>query len=784
MCQESLIEYLTTKLNIQKVDLSASKTEQKEMFADSKPKQLGITVEENKNNISRTDLEKFIKYKQPNDWIKKHTKHINDALDTVKICDPAIGSGAFPVGLLMEIYTAKQALQEISGIDINKENNAADLKEHIIQNSIYGVDIEKGAVDIARLRFWLSLIIDETEPKALPNLDYKIVVGNSLVPMFENEVLEIDWSNDTSKQGHFGQEKANEINKLLEKITDKQKKFFDPKTVNKTNVKQDIENLKADLLIMQLDLMIKTRGLDVEPKANDFKNKKKSEYIKAHDLWSETENWQKSIKKLERIKLNPDKPLKYFDWNLDFAEILNNKIAIKEGFDIVIGNPPYLGEKGQKEMFRVIKKCSLGSFYKSKMDLFYFFFHQSINLSKNNGSICFITTNYYITADSALNLRTDFKVRTKPTSFINFNEFKIFDSALGQHNMITFLNKNSNNKNKTKITDCNRKNQTGSLLLENILSGTDNKTRYYEVNNVFEGENNYIRLSKSEGNINDILHKIKSEGKDLESLFNINAGCDITISKIKPKHIAQFKISAERNEGVFVLSKSELENLTLNNYEKSLIKDFIKNSDIEKYSVNIQEDKLIYIDWLEKPSKIPNLINHLKKFKPIIEDQKIRYEEPNWPWYALHRPRDINIFNSKEKIIVPYRSKKNKFGYSQNPIFSSRDVFFIIGKSEATLSLSYLLALLNSKLFYIWLYHRGKRKGQTLELYGTPLSEIPIKEINKEEQQPFVDKANKIISLKNDGKDTSLLENDINQMVYKLYGLTEVEIEIVENSIN
>ena len=148
-----------------------------------------------------------------------------------------------------------------------------------------------------------------------------------------------------------------------------------------------------------------------------------------------------------------------FDWNSreGFKEILDNG-----GFDIVIGNPPYVGEKGNKDVFRKINSTEWGNhFYEGKMDLFYFFFHKAIDLTRENGFISFITTNYFITSDGGLNLRKDFKSRTIITKLINFDEFKIFDNARGQHNMITFLIKNNNKKSLAHNSITSRKGMYG-----------------------------------------------------------------------------------------------------------------------------------------------------------------------------------------------------------------------------------------------------------------------------------------------------------------------------------
>ena len=144
------------------------------------------------NELAKLTIDKIIQQQDLNSeekqYAEKYAFKIIDALEQVKICDPAIGSGAFPMGLLQEIFNAQIYLQELKGF--KKGVSDADIKKHIIEESIYGVDIDAGAVDIARLRFWLSLVVDEQEPKPLPNLDFKIICANTLIPL--GKVNELD----------------------------------------------------------------------------------------------------------------------------------------------------------------------------------------------------------------------------------------------------------------------------------------------------------------------------------------------------------------------------------------------------------------------------------------------------------------------------------------------------------------------------------------------------------------------------------------------------------------
>ncbi len=256
MCQESLIEYLVTWFEDKgyTVYQAVAGTGQTELLPINQGRdgqlKLEVKLETAVNQIDRGLIERLLKKSLDKNDLKlviEYAKEFNLALDAVKICDPAIGSGAFPMGLLHEIFTAKQTLyMSEHGNTVGFE--ASVVKLNIIQNSIYGVDIEKGAVDIARLRFWLSLIVDEPEPKALPNLDYKIVVGNSLVSKLGDDIINIDWNLDETAHGLFGQKFVNQKAGLLRDISDKQRRFFSPDS-DKKKLAVDIRNLKIDLLI-------------------------------------------------------------------------------------------------------------------------------------------------------------------------------------------------------------------------------------------------------------------------------------------------------------------------------------------------------------------------------------------------------------------------------------------------------------------------------------------------------------------------------------------------------
>lgn len=401
MCQESLIEYLTTHLSKEYTVYRAIGNQQVELFGNEVAQgQLQMMESLGDKALDREAIASIVKNKDISSLTAQQLTRMSDLLNSVKICDPAIGSGAFPMGLLQEIF----AIKELIAFETSSNWEPAKVKENIIQNSIYGVDIEKGAVDIARLRFWLSLIVNEEKPKALPNLDYKIVVGDSLLSKFEEEIIEINWD----KTGSVGKadEYVKNVQRLLKVVAKKQKDYFNEEGKSKKGIATEIRDLKIDLLINQLSFNKESyanknsvkidNGLGLS--AKDLKNNEQILY--------EIYNFEKNIKKLIELKKDSLKPFNHFDWKLDFPEVLNpylfeNKDNV--GFDIVIGNPPYVEVSNIKE--KLIFQKLFSSFLSGHYDLYVFFFSKGIDLLRHKGILTYITPHTFLQYTQFTNLR-------------------------------------------------------------------------------------------------------------------------------------------------------------------------------------------------------------------------------------------------------------------------------------------------------------------------------------------------------------------------------------------
>ena len=738
MCQESLIEYLCTTLQIE----------------DEAKEKEAVTA--------------LLKQKEMADILKPEIENINDALDKVKICDPAIGSGAFPMGLLKEIFTAKQTLYTFE--NGNTEGfDASGIKLNIIQNSIYGVDIEKGAVDIARLRFWLSLVVDEEAPKALPNLDYKIVVGNSLVSKLGDDIIDIDWNLNETSHGLFGAELALQKAELLKKISKEQKEFFNPIS-DKKKLAADIRKLKIDLLINQLELMVKTEGIETLPNGNGKAITKQTE------RYLETLGWKQQIEKLKKLKAKPEEPLQFFDWKLDFPEVLNpNLTNNKDGFDIVIGNPPYIGQKGNKKLFEPFKKSTKWkNFYERKQDIYYYFIAQGIELISPFGTLSYINPPYFLTAEGGKNLRKFIAKNSNITKILNLSEsYNVFENV-SINSLILFLDKKPANESK-RI----------EIFYPDLSDGKNNLQNLALIQSKFSTK----ELSSAEWYLfkEDKTFEIKlSNTINLGAISTISPGIQTGCDKVSKSHIENYGLKTlEKGEGIFVISDFEYKSLNFTDKEKQFIKPFYKNSQINKWTHETKNfDWIIITNRIDNINEYPNIKKHLLKYKVILDNRYRNFAlinaDKEGKWWYLYGYRPNTNFDS-DKIVLPYRSMTNTFAYSDMSFYSSIDVFYI-NVTNNEYSTKYILVILCSKLIEYWLKNNCKKKGKMFELYQKPLSMIPIKKMKDKKIVENI--SDEILRLKQEGKSTLALEKQSNSIIYKLYELTYKEVKLIDQDFD
>lgn len=750
MCHESLTEYLSTHLSKEYTVYKEIGNAQVELFGnETKQGQLKIVEQMGDKALNRDDVAYIVKYKDISKLTKSQLERIDQLLDTVKICDPAIGSGAFPMGLLQEIFSIK----EVIAFELGLTWKPADIKESIIKNSIYGVDIEKGAVDIARLRFWLSLVVDEEKPRALPNLDYKIVAGDSLVSKFEGEIIEIDWERKS------GVGKAKEyienIHRLLKEIADKQKNFFKPTNKNKKKEQADIRGLKLELLINQLSFnKEKFIGSNVErggfaPTASDLRFNE--------DLKRKIKEFDKHILKLQILKKNKDESFEHFDWKLDFPEILNPYLVNDySGYDIIIANPPYLKERDNAHIFKDVNNSRLGKlWHQGKMDYWFYFLHMAMELSKNGGIISFITSRYWLNSQGASKLIDRIEDDLSFINVVDIGKLKVFDNVAGHHMIHVYKKGKSDSFVYKKLLND----------IKYIQSETENEEIKFFIlynSNVFKNSNIILSTNRVDS-VEDFL--------SFDDLYDSSIGVQESVDKISAKQLKEIpnnKLSV--GKGIFVLSQDEVTSLNLSSEELNVLKPYLDPNDVKRYKI-AQENKkyLIYSDkdvreLIAKDHNYKNLKKHLDSVKDYITSS-------NKP-YGIHRPRQAKYFE-QPKIIFKGMFVEPEFTYDEYGFYFGFSFSSIIKKSK-DYSLKYLLAILNSKYAKHWFYENGKIRGAGVDIGVEKLRRIPIvKTTNQQLIEILVDyvlflKSDTINNLANEGI-SLYFQRVIDAAIYELY---------------
>jgi len=360
-----------------------------------------------------------------------------------------------------------------------------------------------------------------------------------------------------------------------------------------------------------------------------------------------------------------------FEWRYEFPEILDDNGNFK-GFDIILSNPPYIGEKGNKHIFRPLKE-QWKDRYKTNSDIFYFFIMKAIDILKEDGISGFITTNYFLTADGADTVRKELKERTAIYNIINFNEMKLFKSASGQHNIINIFKKTTNILKTNIINVISSQNISQKQLFNN---SDDVEIFIVKSNELYDGDKNYIRVSKQGDQLESIFNKMILNSKLLGTISNVNQGLRTGADKISKKHLQTYPNLGNIGDGIFILNKEELLNLNLSSIELSkIVKPLYKNSDINKYNTKSDfGDFLLYIDKKLSETEFqeiyPNVYKYLSKFKDLMYNIRSKNNEKAEFWFTIDRARSENIFIDN-KIIAPQRSKINTFAYNETSWYAS-----------------------------------------------------------------------------------------------------------------
>lgn len=481
--------------------------------------------------------------------------------------------------------------------------------------------------------------------------------------------------------------------------------------------------------------------------------------------------------KEEIRKLNP------FDFETAFPNVFR-----KGGFDAIVGNPPYVKEYTNREIFEHVKKGKLKKYYQGKMDFWYFFTCYGVDMLKEHGLLGYIIPNNWVSNAGASILRNKVIKNSKIYELIDFNGFMVFDDASIQ-TMIMLIEKNSKTDNYEFLYKRFSKDKLKHIEVEKeLIENTSyySKTIYPKIKRK-DLENKFLKFSESK--LDSLLEKVLSSKNFEFNSKEITNGIHPHHGHLNKKMVEILNNEYKIGTGVFALNESELEKLNLNINENSIIKPYYFNSnELGRYFINNNKDWIIYTDSsfknLDKINNYPNIKNHLDKFRAIITSD-------NKP-YGLHRARNENFFLG-EKIVSLRMCNNPTFIYDNKISYFS--AAFNILKTER-INLKYLIGILNSSLIKIWLQNKGKKQGNIFQIDKEPLMQIPIhKTTNQQLHDDLVKLVEQMLKAKKEEQSaqsdheknlyknlTDSLDYKINNLVYKLYNLTPEEIDLVENS--
>jgi adenine-specific DNA-methyltransferase len=714
----------------------------------------------------------------------------NRLVNSLHLCDPAVGSGHFLVSSLNEIIAIKCELGiladanggRFSDVEITIENDELIVfdtakseffkyqitdgkpnsreaqrlqktlfheKQTLIENCLFGVDIIPHSVKICRLRLWIELLKNAyykesgnyAELETLPNIDINIKEGNSLVSRF---ALDEDLSAVLSKVEYTIEDYQNFVLGYKETRDREKKREFEKK----------IKQIKEDFRVELNHLSPERRQL--AKLNNELFEKQSKQFLFGED----GDKKVKRLKRIEELKFDIDyqkQKIKEaeenviyrnaFEWRFEFPEVLDNDGNFL-GFDIVIGNPPYIRQEElgkQKEHLRKGYEVFTGT-----ADILVYFYELGLRLLKQNGKFSFITSNKFMRANYGKPLRS-FLGNYKLDEIIDFGDAPVFGGIAAYASIVN-------------LQKCGGKggNQTQVYTFPTIGDVPDFEASYKADSfKVAQKELTPDGWRLEQTDVLDLLAKLRSKGKPLGEYVNGRFYRGVVTGL---------------NEA-FVINRQTRDRLITEDAKSDeIIKPYLRGRDVKRWKVESQDLWLIFTRRGTEIKYYPAVENYLSQFKnQLMPSVKGGRKAGSYEWFEIQDNTAYWQEFAQIKIIYPNICDVNKFAWDEEGFFTNQKAFII---PEAN---KFLLGYLNSKVVF-WLFDKllAKLLNGYFEPSGIFMEKLPIPKIEEKDQQPFVALVDQILELKKAGKDTVPLENEIDRLVYRLYDLTDEEIAIVE----
>jgi hypothetical protein len=794
MCQESLIHYLDNEVGSEtEVGIPKENIEflirKGHLFVENDEAALQalqrIGHGEQKTTKQKTELPESV---------QANASLLDRALSNIKICDPAIGSGAFPVGMLNEVVQARQALATY--LPGNHRLSPYELKKHTIANSIYGVDIDPSAIDIARLRLWLSLVVDEdnyTTIDALPNLDYKIMQGNSLIEEYEGVKL-FDDAFIQKENDSLEREKA----ALKQKQSVVQANFFAARNAGKKEQEAEYEVRLNEILkaIQRIERQEKKLAKEKAAQAAGLfdligeARKKASQLEGLHQKFFTvsspaekrqlrdeitTLEWElieatlaeqsktDALAKLLEYRTAGEKP--WFLWKLNFSEVFKQK----GGFDIVIGNPPYLRIQGIREhspetadAYKKIYQSATGSF-----DLYVLFMERGAELVCDSGILNFINPDKWVNSSFGKGIRKLVAKNKNVQRLISFGAHQVFEAST--YSSLVWIGKQKLDALDYVKVEPN----TVETTLEAEL-GKLNTNAFTPNNYDCITDEPWILVSGKSAKVMKALQK---------STVSISDFLKIFVGLQTSKDSVYFLKKAELKNGIYEADSPELGKRV--SIEETLVKPLLLGDQVHRYQP-IKTDNIVIFPYIlngdGKPAlmaeeyiaeNFPRGYAYLKECENILRGrERGRFDDSDW--FQFGRKQGI-AFGKYPKLLAPDISLGGNFSYDPNgDFYTTTTLYGYLKKNEVTESYEFWMALLNSSLLWFYLKNSGSVLANGYYRYKPAyLENFPVPVISESAEKHLSQLAIYILHLNGQNVKNLLtvkfIEQLIDGLVYELY---------------
>jgi len=782
MCQESLINYLDSVVNMGQVPLAQRYPSQERLFQGAEPEQMPLEKTGYKAVVPVKDIEEFVrrsefavehdvakeagtktyKYQVPGS-IRAHAKLLDEKLASIKVCDPAIGSGAFPVGMMHEIVKARNVLTTY--LDNEKNRSTYELKRHCIQESLYGVDIDPGAIDIAKLRLWLSLIVDEEDYQTinpLPNLDYRIMQGNSLIEEFHGISLDFGESGNGDLLGI-----EPEIECLIEDLHNKQNALFNARHPGeKKRLKDEVEEAIVSIFHYELEKRIGPYRKELE---EIEKTANRPGIIREQYLQEEKQKIQKrygidpeAVESELREMTHGNKLRSFFPWPLYFADVFRKQ----GGFDIVIANPPYVRQELISEQ-KPLLKTAFPDVYHGVADLYVYFYRRALDIAHSSGFVTFISSNKFFRAGYGKKLRAYLQDRTQLKTVIDFGDLPVFEATT--YPCVLVIANRVPDDDKATLQALNVRN------IETIEHLPDAVAR--------KGWPQPQRSLHHEGwslerpEVLALLEKLRKSGTPLGAYVG-----------------RQFYVGVKTGlNKAFVIDQATHDRLIAEDPRSAeIIKPWLRGQDVKRWRMDWEKKYLIFLQnsgdrgvrnpWGNAKTELearrifcrtyPTIYEHMSSYETSLRN---RSDQGRF-WWEL-RPCDYYAEFEKPKIVWPDIAKRCEFAWDESGKYPDMTLFVIPTDDK------FLLGILNSPVTEWFMHYTSSSIQQDfLRFKRIYLSQIPILDAVPDQRAAIEALVRKLLDAEGQGQQVAEWEQELNILVYELYGLTDEEFRIVEEA--